>query len=93
METRMTVLGAEHPDTLTSMHNLAYTYNSIGKHGKASELMTQCATLRGRNIGPTHPDTLSSSNALTKWQKIDHHESPRSDKGRRREALKRVLGF
>ncbi|KAL2801650.1 P-loop containing nucleoside triphosphate hydrolase protein [Aspergillus granulosus] len=93
METRKIVLGAEHPDTLTSMHNLAHTYDSMGKHTEASELMTQCATLRARNIGPTHPDTLSSSDALTKWQKIDYYESPRPDKGRRREAFKRVLGF
>ncbi|KAL6236388.1 hypothetical protein BDW75DRAFT_229583 [Aspergillus navahoensis] len=89
-----TVLGAEHPDTLTSMHNLAYTYNSMGKQIEASELMAQCATLSARIIGPTHPDTLSSSNILTKWQNIDHHHhSLSTDKGRRREALKRVLGF
>ncbi|KAL2803369.1 hypothetical protein BJX63DRAFT_440189 [Aspergillus granulosus] len=93
METFKTVLGAEHPDTLTSMHNLAYTYNSMGKHTEASELMTQCAALRAKNIGPTHPHTLFSRDALKEWQKIDHHESSRPNKGRRREALKRVLGF
>ncbi|KAL3432215.1 hypothetical protein BDV09DRAFT_206108 [Aspergillus tetrazonus] len=92
LETRKAVLGPEHPDTLSSMHNLAYIYNSMGRNTEASELMTQCATLRARNIGPTHPDTLSSSDALTKWQKLDHQEL-RPGKGRRRKALKRVLGF
>ena len=30
METRMRLLGEEHPDTLTSMANLAFTWNSLG---------------------------------------------------------------
>ncbi|CRG92730.1 hypothetical protein PISL3812_09796 [Talaromyces islandicus] len=93
METRKTVLGAEHPDTLTSMHNLAYTWNSVNKHAEAFQLMTECARLRAKKIGPSHPDTLSSNNALTEWQEMKHKEFPKPVKGRRREVLKRVLGF
>ncbi|KAL4765033.1 uncharacterized protein BDW70DRAFT_147336 [Aspergillus foveolatus] len=92
-EAEILLLGAEHPDTLRSMHNLAYTYNSICKNTEASELMAQCATLRAKNIGATHSETLSSSDALTEWQKLDRHESLRPGKGRRLQALKRVLGF
>ncbi|KAL4946532.1 hypothetical protein BDV06DRAFT_87047 [Aspergillus oleicola] len=93
LETSKTVLGADHPNTLTRMHNLAYTCSSMGKKTEASELMTECARLRAEKIGPTHPDTLSSSNALTEWQEVEHHEYSNPTKGRKREALKRALGF
>jgi hypothetical protein len=42
METRKRVLGEEHPDTLTSMNNLAWTWNHQGRHDEAMELMAEC---------------------------------------------------
>ena len=38
LELRQTVLGAEHPGTLTSMNNLTSTYWNQGKHKEAKEL-------------------------------------------------------
>ena len=38
METRNKVLGQDHPDTLTSMANLASTYRSQGRWKEAEEL-------------------------------------------------------
>jgi Tetratricopeptide repeat len=38
METRKRVLGKEHPDTLTSMANLASTYGNQGRWKEAEEL-------------------------------------------------------
>ena len=35
MQTRKRVLGEEHPDTLTSMINLAYILRSQGQHDQA----------------------------------------------------------
>ncbi|KAJ5128088.1 hypothetical protein N7448_008867 [Penicillium atrosanguineum] len=35
METRKTKLGEDHPDTLTSMANLAFTWKSSGHDAKA----------------------------------------------------------
>ncbi|KAA8641430.1 tetratricopeptide repeat protein [Aspergillus tanneri] len=67
METRKTVLGAEHPDTLTSMNNLAYTLESQGKLQYALALMEKCSELRSKVLGPNHPDTRSSSCALGDW--------------------------
>ncbi|KAN0075017.1 hypothetical protein V8E54_007628 [Elaphomyces granulatus] len=48
METRKTVLGPEHPDTLTSMHNLASTYRDQGRWTEAEKLLSNLShTLKG----------------------------------------------
>jgi hypothetical protein len=67
METRKTVLGAEHPDTLTSMKNVAYTWKSQGKLQDAVTLMKRCSEMRRKVLGPSHPDSTSSSRALNEW--------------------------
>ncbi|KAL4787161.1 hypothetical protein BJX76DRAFT_319638, partial [Aspergillus varians] len=76
--TRKTVLGAEHPDTLTSMANLAYTCKSQGKVQDAFVLMENCSQLRNKVLGPNHPDTRQSSHDLSDWQ--DKHDSTLGDK-------------
>lgn len=68
METRKRVLGQEHPDTLTSMHNLAYTWKTQGRVTQAVHFMEECIRLRLRILGANHPNTLSSSTTLTDWQ-------------------------
>ena len=68
METSLRVLGEEHPDTLTSMNNLAFTIHSQGRNAEAVKLMTECVLLRIRVSGAEHPHTLSSSTALVEWQ-------------------------
>ena len=60
METRKRVLGAEHPDTLTSMANLASTYRNQGRWKEAEELNVQVMETRKRVLGAEHPSTLSS---------------------------------
>lgn len=67
METSKKVLGAEHPNTLTSMANLANTWKSQGKMQDALTLMTQCSYLRNIVLGPSHTDSMSSSRALNDW--------------------------
>ncbi|KAF1818788.1 uncharacterized protein K489DRAFT_390952 [Dissoconium aciculare CBS 342.82] len=49
METRTTVLGPEHPDTLTSTANLAGTYREEGKWGEAEKLEVQLMD-KGANV-------------------------------------------
>jgi len=44
METRKTILGAEHPDTLTSMHNFAYIRKSQSRNEEAISLMTESSS-------------------------------------------------
>ncbi|KAL8735363.1 MAG: hypothetical protein Q9166_000908 [cf. Caloplaca sp. 2 TL-2023] len=68
---RKRVLGEEHPDTLSSMNNLAFTWKSQGLNAKAINLMGECVHLRTRILGADHPDTLSSSAELTMWQNED----------------------
>ncbi|KAH8675242.1 hypothetical protein BX600DRAFT_507495 [Xylariales sp. PMI_506] len=46
LETKKTKLGVDHPDTLTSMENLAYTWQSRGHHEKALALIEQCFLAR-----------------------------------------------
>ena len=54
------VLGEEHPDTLTSMANLASTYRNQGRWKEAEELFVQVMETRKRVLGAEHPDTLTS---------------------------------
>jgi tetratricopeptide (TPR) repeat protein len=74
METRKRVLGEEHPDTLTSMANLASTFWNQGRWKEAEELEVQAMETRKRVLGEKHPDTLTSMNNLAfawKWQGRD----------------------
>ncbi|MCP4347069.1 MAG: CHAT domain-containing protein, partial [Desulfobacterales bacterium] len=58
------VLGKEHPDTLTSMNNLAGLYKSQGRYGEAEPLYKAALQLRENVLGKEHPDTLTSMNNL-----------------------------
>jgi hypothetical protein len=59
-ERQKKVLGAEHPDTLTSMANLASTYRNQGRWKEAEELEVQVIETRKRVLGEENPDTLTS---------------------------------
>jgi tetratricopeptide (TPR) repeat protein len=69
METRKRVLGDEHPDTLTSIANLASTYWNQGRWKEAEELQAKELEICSRVLGSEHPNTLTSMNnlALTYW--------------------------
>jgi tetratricopeptide (TPR) repeat protein len=55
---RLRVLGPDHPDTLTSQHNLAMERWKQEKYGEAIELGRQTLERRRRVLGPEHEDTL-----------------------------------
>ncbi|KAF1818224.1 uncharacterized protein K489DRAFT_292282, partial [Dissoconium aciculare CBS 342.82] len=57
METSKTVLGAEHPYTLTSMANLAGTYTDQKRWTEAEELLLPAVDAYQRVLGISHPDT------------------------------------
>jgi tetratricopeptide (TPR) repeat protein len=69
MQTRKRVLSDEHPDTLTSMANLASTYWNQGRWKEAEELEVQVLQTSRRVLTDDHPDTLTSMNNLasTYW--------------------------
>ena len=60
IEIRKRVFGAEHPDTLSSIANLALTYRNQGQQKEAEELEVQVIEIRKRVLKVEHPDTLSS---------------------------------
>ncbi|KAF1832304.1 hypothetical protein BDW02DRAFT_433922 [Decorospora gaudefroyi] len=68
METRKMKLGADHPDTLASMNNLAYTQKSLGREVEAIELMRECVQLCQQTFRPNHPNLLSFLAALAQWE-------------------------
>ncbi|KAF2741890.1 hypothetical protein M011DRAFT_472716, partial [Sporormia fimetaria CBS 119925] len=55
MEARKRVLGEEHPNTLTSMNNLAATYRNQGRWKEAEQLEVQVIEARKRVLGEEHP--------------------------------------
>ncbi len=62
--TRKAKLGPDHPNTLTSMSNLAGGYWAAGKLDKALPLFEEALPLMKAKLGPDHPDTLASMNNL-----------------------------
>jgi hypothetical protein len=60
IEKRKKVLGEEHPDTLTSMSNLAFTYYMQRRWREAEELEMQTIEKKKKVLGEEHPDTLNS---------------------------------
>ena len=61
---REEVLGPMHPDTATSLNNLAVLYNSQGKYDDAEPLFKRALAVREEVLGPMHPDTATSLNNL-----------------------------
>jgi tetratricopeptide (TPR) repeat protein len=64
METSKTKLGADHPDTLKSMNNLASTYMEQGRWLEAEKLNIQVMETSKTKLGPDHPGTLTSMHNL-----------------------------
>ena len=60
MDLHRKVLGPEHPDTLTSMVNLAATFSNQGKYEEAEELELKVLGVHKKLLGPEHPHTLDS---------------------------------
>jgi hypothetical protein len=68
MKFRKTALGEEHPDTLTSMNNLALLFDRQGKYEAAEPLYKEMLRLRKKVLGEEHPDILTSMNNLASIQ-------------------------
>jgi tetratricopeptide (TPR) repeat protein len=93
METRTRVLGQEHPDTLTSIANLASTFWNQGRWKEAEELNMQVVETMKRVLGQEHPSTLTSMANLAstyrnqgRWKEAEELEMQVV------ETRKRVLG-
>ncbi|KAL2142256.1 hypothetical protein VTI28DRAFT_1393 [Corynascus sepedonium] len=71
---REEVAGSDHPDTLTSMANLASTYRNQGRWEEAEQLGMHVLETRKTKLGANHPDTLASMNNLAFiWKYMARH--------------------
>ena len=61
---RKAKLGPDHPDTLATLHNLAWAYQAAGKLPKAIALLERVRDAQIAKLGPDHPDTLITLNNL-----------------------------
>jgi len=81
METWKKVLGEEHPDTLLSMNNQAFTWQRYGRRADALKLMEECVLLCTRILGANHLNTLSSFSTLLEWQAENLENSGLAEEG------------
>ena len=61
---REKALGPDHPDTATSLNNLAVLYRTQGAYAKAEPLYLRALAIVEKALGPEHPDTAASLNNL-----------------------------
>jgi CHAT domain-containing protein/tetratricopeptide (TPR) repeat protein len=61
---RRRLLGDQHPDTATSLGNLALMYESLGDYAKAEPLYRQAPEIDKRALGETHPKYATDLNNL-----------------------------
>lgn len=57
-------LGADHPDALTSMNNLAFTWKGQGRILEATRLVSEYVQRRQRVLGVNHAHFISSSKVV-----------------------------
>jgi CHAT domain-containing protein len=61
---REKALGPEHPDTATSLNNLAGLYETTGRYAEAEPLYKRSLAIREKVLGSDHPDTALGLNNL-----------------------------
>ena len=67
LNARERVLGAEHPDTLTTRHQLARWTGEAGDPATARDRLAALLPVQERILGPEHPDTLTTRANLADW--------------------------
>jgi CHAT domain-containing protein/Flp pilus assembly protein TadD len=58
------VYGPEHPNTATSLNDLATLYWAMGEYAKAEPLFQEALRIRQKVLGPEHPDMAANLNDL-----------------------------
>ncbi|KAF8345351.1 hypothetical protein F5887DRAFT_1282603, partial [Amanita rubescens] len=69
IEEQKTTLGLDHPETLTTIHNVAVAYRNQGRWDEAEKLQVEVMNTRKAKLGSDHPDTLTTMDNLasTYW--------------------------
>ncbi|KAI1571289.1 HET multi-domain protein [Pyrenophora tritici-repentis] len=90
---RKEALGPEHPNTLTSMSNLALVLESQGKYEEAEAMNRQTLARFEKVLGPEHPGTLTSmSNLALVLKSQGKYEEAEEMNRQELECTKKVLG-
>ncbi|OCK74142.1 TPR-like protein [Lepidopterella palustris CBS 459.81] len=93
LEAREKMLGKEHPDTLTSISNLASVLQNQGKYKAAEEMNRRALEGRDNALGKEHPDTLTSvSNLALVLQYQGKYKAAEEMNRRALEAMEKALG-
>ena len=58
------LLSAEHPSVASSLHDLAFLYESQGRYTEAEPLFIQALDMRKKLLGSEHPDVATYINNL-----------------------------
>lgn len=64
LQARIELLGEEHRDSLSSMHNFGLFCSEQGDFERAESLLLRCVELSAKTLGALDPTTLTSRNAL-----------------------------
>ncbi|KAH7160587.1 hypothetical protein B0J13DRAFT_644416 [Dactylonectria estremocensis] len=68
---RRSMLGEKHPDTISSMAELATTYHAQGRYGEAEPAYIKVLDLQRETLGEKHPDTLHAMHDLAiTWKSL-----------------------
>ncbi|KAJ7478791.1 P-loop containing nucleoside triphosphate hydrolase protein [Mycena galericulata] len=74
LEKQKQLLGADHPDTLHTMDNLAFIYSALGEHQKAKELRVIVLEKQKQLLGDNHPKTLlTMGNLASTYSHLGEH--------------------
>ncbi|KUJ07385.1 uncharacterized protein LY89DRAFT_365096 [Mollisia scopiformis] len=93
LEGREKVLGKEHPNTLTSVSNLASVLQNQGKYEQAEEMNRRALEGHEKVLGKEHPDTLTSVSILASvLQYQGKYEQAEEMNRRALEGYEKVLG-
>ena len=85
--------GENHPNTLSTLNNLASTYSDLGNHQKALELKQQVYERRKEVLGENHPNTLLTLNNLAStYSNLGNHQKALELLQQVYERRKEVLG-
>ena len=76
---RERVLGPDHPETLTTLENLASWTGEAGDAAGARDQLAALVPVEERVLGPEHPNTLTDRASLIRWT-----QAARSGRWRRR---------
>jgi len=72
LEISQKVLGKEHPDTASNLHNLALLYYYESNFQEAAKLMRKSLAISRKAFGESHPNTKSSMKSLADIEKCLH---------------------